>query len=511
MRLIRHLVAHDVRTHHRLLLAWVAIVIAQPIVAVLPWPALEAAGVAMPLFLVASRLVLGAAAIATIVQADSPLDDRTFWRTRPVAARTMAIAKLVIGALFVGVPLVVVLVVALFVQVPLSHWPSTVAQVVITDAAAVGLAMLLAARTRTIATMLIALLGTLVAGYVLLIAMTETLAVPWVRQFYALGPPDSRFAAPTMLAVAVLASWTMTALVFLGERYRLRLLLLGATSVIALAVIWFVPAARAHEPAPKFARLASLSVDAASVHAERLESGRIALIAEGSLTGVQPGDRTRQYLYEGTLDTPLGSLAAREAGDTRFLEGRRGTQPVLLGVLSEGHFAQLAGRTIGFEGQLTLEVARTDLVGTLPVAAGAVLDAGDLRVHIRDVQPSVPTRANFRAVATADIAWTTTWTQAWRLPVTQWRLREGSQLRFINRFTNARLTWLLLVPSLAQPFGWQRAVLAVPAGLGSGIDSASASIEIEQSQGQAQAPRPVRLSFVVPSTAAPFQASAPPR
>lgn len=247
MRTIWHLVAHDLRTHHRLLLAWAAVVIAQPLVSVVPWPALEATGIAVPLLVVASRLVLGAAAIATIVQADSPLDDRTFWRTRPVAPGTMAVAKLAIGALFVAVPLLVVLLVGVIVRVPLSHLPSTLAQVVVTDAAAVGLAMLLSARTRSIATMLIALLGTLVVGYVLLIAVTETLRVPWVRQLYEIGPPSSRFAAPTMLAVAVLASWMMTTLVFLGERYRLRLLLVGLTSVIALTVIWFVPAARLHQ------------------------------------------------------------------------------------------------------------------------------------------------------------------------------------------------------------------------------------------------------------------------
>jgi hypothetical protein len=504
MAVVLHLVRHDLRTHRHLLLAWVAIVVVHPLASLLAWPAIDATGVAVPPFLVASRLVLGAAAIATIVQADSPLDDRTFWRTRPVAARTMAAAKLVMGALFVAVPLLVVLVVARLLGIPAGHLPSTIAQVVVTDAAAVGLVLFLSARTRHVATMLIALLGTLLAGYVLIVAITETLRVPWVRQFYALGPPSPQIALPTMLAIVALVSWIMTTLVFLGERYRLRLLLLCATGVLTLAVIWFVPAARGHRPTPRFDRAPSISVDAGRVRAERLASGRVALFSEGSLTGLQPGDRARQYLLDGMLDTPVGTLPARESTDLRFLEGHPEPNTVLLGVLSDMDFQRLAGRPVRFDGRLTLEVSRTDVLGTLPVAAGEVLDAGDLRLRLHDVQPSVIVPANFRAVATADVTWTATWTQGSRLPLTQWWLRQGANRRFIGRFARARYAWLVLLPSLAQPFGWQHAVLTVPAGTGAPIDAESATIEIEEPHGPVSTQRPARVAFVVPESATAF-------
>ncbi len=95
MDVILHLVRHDLRAHRHLILAWLALVVAQPLVSVLPlWSALASTGPAVSVFLTATRLLLGAVALATIVQADSPLDDRAFWRTRPIAPGTMATAKL---------------------------------------------------------------------------------------------------------------------------------------------------------------------------------------------------------------------------------------------------------------------------------------------------------------------------------------------------------------------------------------------------------------------------------
>ena len=113
--------------------------------------------------LVGARVVIGAAVIATLVQADSPIDDRAFWRTRPISPATMAGAKLTLACLvFVLVPLLVVLSVAAAVQLPARHWPAAVLGVVLGEVPLVMLAVVVAARTRRSSTALVGLAGVLV-------------------------------------------------------------------------------------------------------------------------------------------------------------------------------------------------------------------------------------------------------------------------------------------------------------------------------------------------------------
>lgn len=506
MTQVLHLVRHDLLTHRRLLVAWLVVVLAQPLLTLLAGPAISATGIAVPVFLITSRLLLAAVALGTIVQADSPLDDRTFWRTRPIAARTMATAKLLIGAVVVAVPLLVVLIVAPLVRVPWSHWPSTIAQVVVTDAAAVGLVLLLASRTRTVASMLIAVLGTVVGSYGLLIAITETLQAPWLKQFYTVAPPNSQLAVPTMLMIIVLAAWTMTALVFLGQHYRLRLSLVGAVSVLALAVVWFVPAARLHRASPQFYPRPSLSVDATQVRAERLESGRIVLLTTGTLSGVESGDRSRQYLVQGTIESEDGQVGTRRLGDPRFVTGRLGPHPVLLGGLSEADFKRFAGRSVRFQGRVDVEVARTERIGTLPLVANASVAVGHALVRIREVRPSVPLRLTFAPLATVDVTWTATWKEPARWGATQWYLRHGAEREYVFRFMQTPFVGFGLLPSLAWPFGLDRSVLYVPQ-RASPMVAATSALEVEEHRGVMHTELPLSLRFFVPTTVTPYDAT----
>lgn len=511
MRHVLHLVRHDITTHHRLLLAWAVVVLAHPVVAALPWGMLTAATYPAAIVLIVGRLALGAVAIATVLQADSPLDDRTFWRTRPVAPGVMATAKLTIGALFVGLPLMVVLSVAMVVGVPASHMPSTAMQVVITDAAAVGLALFLSSWTRGIASMLVALLGSLFGCYVLVAAITETLRVTWVRQLYAAGPPSPDFAAPTMLLVCVVATWTMAATVFLGRRYRVRLLAVSALGILAVAIVWFVPAARLHQPARRLERQPSVSIDGGRIRAERLDSGRVALVGEGNVLGLQPGDRMRQYLIDGTVETDDGVIAARRSTDVRFLareprshplRGRVSVDDVLLGVLSGQDFRRLAGRPARFNGRINLEVARTDIIGALPLTAGATLDLGDIRLRLVELHPPVPPRSRLEALAAIDATWTASSTQGTRMPLTQWWLRRGRNRHFLNRFRDTPIKGLTLLPSLARPFGRERLVAYVFEAERSGIDEGGV-IEIEEDRGPVYTQQTLRVEFLMPANAAP--------
>lgn len=508
MTRVLHLVMHDLRSHRALLLAWLTVVVAHPLIALLSVRGAGTSGpgaaltyTAFPLVLIASRIVLGAVAIATIVQADSPFDDRSFWRTRPISGRTMAATKLVGGAFFVIAPLLVVLMVAVVVGVPISHLPATMAQVVVTDAAAVGLALLVSARTRSVPSMLIALLATVFGLYLLLGLAAETLRVPWMRRWLTDGHAAVATAMPTLLLVSAIATWPMTALLLVAPTRRLRQLVIAGLATLVLAAVWVVPAFRLHRSVPDLARAVSLSVDTSTVYAEQVESDRVALVADGRLAGIQQGDRTRQYLLDATVDAGDGPFTARQPNGPGFLRGSDGRQPVLLGVLSRADFDRLAGRRVTLQGRARIEIARTDVLGTMPVEAGARLDAGDVRVRIREVRPAVATRlSRMVPLATADVTWTSSWTRVPRLHISQWRLRQGQDRLHVFRDVQSPFALIGLLPTLARPFGWQRSLLTV---VDRPIDVASGAIEIEQTRGPIHVPQALSVEFVVPSTLQP--------
>lgn len=514
MSAVLHLVSHDLRAHRTLLLVWTAIVVAHPLMAAASLAVPDIQQIFLPIALIASRLTLGAITIATIVQADSPLDDRTFWRTRPIAGSTMATAKLVMGGLFLLVPLAVVLLVAAVLGLPASHLPSTVAQVVVADAAAVGLALFASARTRSVPSMIVALMATLVGLWVLYGLATETLRVPWLRQWYVDGPPSPVVATPTLLALTSIATWTLTAFVFTGPSRRLRQLVVAAGAVLALAIVWLSPTARLHSPEPKFERTLALTPLPSTAHA-RLSLGRIAIICDSRLDGVRQGDKSRLYVAGGTLYTPSGPVSLERADDWGSMVDRDGPvpghgedeRPMILAVLNQTDFERLAGQRVRITGQARLQVSRTDMLGTVALAPGATLDIGDLRVRLREAWwPAVATSAaGWRAIGIADTVWTSGWTRSGRSPVTQWWLISGGERAFINRRFSNPFGYMGLLPTLPSPFGWQRSLLTIPERpLGardvSDADMRTGTIEFLQQSGPYITSQDVDVEFDMPST-----------
>ena len=77
MTRIVHLIAHDLRTHRHLLLAWVVIIVLHPLLALVS-SVLTFAPMLIwfAVLLVVARLTVGAIVLGVVFQADSPLERR---------------------------------------------------------------------------------------------------------------------------------------------------------------------------------------------------------------------------------------------------------------------------------------------------------------------------------------------------------------------------------------------------------------------------------------------------
>jgi hypothetical protein len=299
MTRVVHLLGHDLRAHRSLLLAWGAIVVAHPVLAVVPWGDAAASLVWVPAAaLVAARVILAAAILAAIAQHDSPFDDRSFWRTRPIPPATMAAGKLALAAsIFVCVPLLVVLAVAMVLRVPMTHWPSTIAQVLVHEGAWLGLACVAGTCTRRIASALVAIPATLIALFGLLGVASEARIAAWPSFF---RQPDPDMALPTMLAVATLTLWAMSAVAWHGQRRRRLLAAVGACGLVALMTVWFLPGARVRGRGPTDPGVAlQLSRDVRAVLHEA--DGRVALLTTASVPGWPAQDVSVINLRSGAL------------------------------------------------------------------------------------------------------------------------------------------------------------------------------------------------------------------
>jgi hypothetical protein len=88
MSTVLHLLAQDLRAHRRLLGVWVAVVVAHPLTTLLPWGRWSGSLLLLPaILIVIARIVLGAVVLGSILQQDSPIDDRAFGVRAPSRRR----------------------------------------------------------------------------------------------------------------------------------------------------------------------------------------------------------------------------------------------------------------------------------------------------------------------------------------------------------------------------------------------------------------------------------------
>jgi hypothetical protein len=514
MSRVLHLIGHDLRTHRRFLLAWAAIVIAHPLVAMLPWSGRPLAATLGPaVLLVVARLIVGTVVLGPILQQDSPIDDRAFWRTRPIAIGEMAAAKLTLAAmLFVLLPLVVVLTVAVAVGVPWAHWPSTVVQVLFTDAALVGLTMTVATRTRHVSTLLIAIVATLLVTYLLLVFALELRRIPSLAGWVDKGGLDPDLALPTMAVWASVGLWTATAIGMAGPRRRNAFAAAGAATFAVLLVTWFVPQARVHHRRGDDGFGLTAAVDGRRVRAVTIP-GRgdlVGIIATPTIGGAREGDRTQAYLLDGRLTGPTFDRAARGEQDPRsVVSSLNAPHTPLLAVLTPAEFTALAGSPVRFIGRLNLDTSRARLVSSSPVAAGAGLEGLGVRLtidRVREWSDDVP-----RPIA--DGRFVETYVPGlWRAQGHEYRLRDirtGCSARLYPQSSlRGQIGRIALLPTLARPFTVQPTTVVAMVDGGCRPGPANAVVELHELRSRVQAVQ-VTVDFTMPSAVEPILPPAP--
>ena len=201
---------------------------------------------------------------AIIVQADLPSDDRAFWRTRPIAPLTLALAKLTTMALlFVAVPSVINGTHLLAHGSPVASVTAAAAQIAVQAVSTVVPAWALAVMTRTLPRFI----GGAIGGYVGILAVWSA-ALFWASKLFAssvgaLGPALIKAVGDwqriEMLGWGMALAISVAALAILIRHYQhgRPALSLTAAAILFLAPM-FLPARDPAAPAsPELARIGS--------------------------------------------------------------------------------------------------------------------------------------------------------------------------------------------------------------------------------------------------------------
>lgn len=507
MMLAWHLARHDILAHRRLLAAWVVIATLHPLLALAPWST-QSVSLAWPpaLALVGARLALAASLIATIVQADGPIDELAFWRARPIRPATMATAKLLtLWGVFVGVPLVIVLAVAALTHLPLSHVPSTVAQVVVVESCWVLLVHVIATRTRRTASALVAAVATVIVAVVTfgLVTQAMTAISPGIRSL-----PDPMTTMPTMALVVLAVLMALSWLAWQAPRRRALATVIIATGFVALQTTFLVPQARLHarksEPPPLHRDRVEASVTVRALQFPGV-SDRVAIVTAADGLAASRDSVERVLLRSGTLTTGNHQVPSIGIQDTREVASTEDRQAMaLLALLTNVEFRRLQGTIALFQGSHHVLVRRETTLGGAPLRAGAVLSTPRVRIVLDDV---VTPTGETPAIATARMLWMDevahrTGRLIGNLYVTDVRGGRRVGLSQRNR-ERAGLSALVLLPTLAHPFGAFRTALDVSQGDAGLVEPAHATLQLVESS--APESRVVRssLTFTIPSAVEP--------
>ncbi len=471
--------------------------------AFVPWSDDAASLLYAPAFgLVISRIVLAAVIIAAIVQDDSPFDDRSFWRTRPIAPATMMSAKLAgIALVFLGAPLAIVLAVAAALRVPPGHVPATIGQVLMADAPWIGLALVAAACTRRVAAALVTIPAVVIAFWAILGSASDV-----ARRLGALPAIDERHAVPTMCVWAATALWVIAALLWWGRRRRPAAAGVACAGLAMVLFAWLFPSARLHaRPRGVDVATVALALSAADVRAEPIDAHgtRMALLTTATVPGQPAESELRLSLRRARL--AAGETIIHEADgfiDERVIASvpRRTPRTALLGIVDAARVRALAGRPMHFSGDYRVQLQHERVIAAGPLAAASTLAMSQGRLDIHGVRR--PT-ADDSLLAMTSMVWTSDAVLDARPHFTSVRvrdMRDGVQYQAIrsNR-ASARIAALLIVPSFARPFGWQPIdVLLVPDDVPR-IDPTRLHLELVRLEQPVAEPVHAALSFTMPA------------
>ncbi|BCS34363.1 hypothetical protein TBR22_A35930 [Luteitalea sp. TBR-22] len=504
MSQVWHLVRHDLQAHRGILLAWLATVIALPLIAFLPWSDRLAAGVGVGAAVAfqAARVLLGMTAVASMVQAGSPIDDQAFWRTRPLAPHALAAAHIVTAAaLFVLLPTLVVLLVAVALDLPRSHWLSSAVQVFATESALAGFGLVVASRTRGIATFIVAAVVGLATTFFLVGALGEVRRLlEWPGYLQMADPSKALWA---MIVIAALLLPLLFVVAMAGPR-RQRTFLAGVLVVLVLCVgVWFVPALR-FEPPPLLD--ANLSFTSASVRLDPVPGspGAASLVLVATPRNTLPGDEWRLSLKYGKLVTSAGTrwLKGTAPGYVPPLASR--DVPVVIAVLSASEVKALAGTSVRIDAELHGNVDRQVIEARAVLAPGARLSTDHQQLSVLrglDGEPDPVSRR--RPVVEALEIYLSTWKLGFRhghAYVVRDRARGCELNGYAWPTPRSRVLRWALLPTLMPPFTVMRVQLSERIAAECTVDHRDAEIEMRSIGTQAVSNVPVSLEFTMPAT-----------
>ncbi len=457
LRLLGHLVTHDLRTHAPLIAAWVALVLVQPLVGTaIARDPFRPTGDLLGGALFLARLVLGTVVAATLIQSDRATTMEAFWKARPIAPALMAASRLgLVAVLLLVLPLVVVLACALTLDVPLSAWPGVVFEVVRLDGFAVGLAVAAASRTQRVPTMILAVIATLLALAITLIAVAEVTRAPALALLYRTQRPRVDLAMMTVAPIVAVAGWALAALAWFGARARLATRVIAlVTLTIGLAVV-LVPTLHRERVAAAL-RGVRMSIDATEFKAT--PSGSLVwLSVPVALEGLPSGVEGNVGLVGGWLEDGPRRLPVFVA--PTGLDGQR--QPwVSVGRLRIDEYQRWRGQVVRLRGRLRLDA--TDAVpARLHLDPGQVVERPGLRLRVLR-------GAHDSHLGRLEVRWVGRRVGGFGPRETELSLRSGNARRRPVIVTPMFPRWSTdsaLLPTLATPFGLRHVVVDAPPGM----------------------------------------------
>ncbi|MGV3517473.1 hypothetical protein [Luteitalea sp.] len=520
-----HLARHNLQAHRTIVLAWVALVIGHPVIALLPWWSHADRWVAYGTagLLVAARVVLGALAIAAIVQTDSPMDDRAFWRTRPIDAHTVARAHLAtVAALFVAIPMLVVLVIGAAMGLPMAQWPSVLAQVAMTELACAGLSLLVATRTQGLASFLIWIVVAVLVAVTLPLAVHELGRLILGRDL--LRTRDTWVVLRAWTLVGALALPALFVVAMAGPR-RQRLLLAGVLGVAALSTsVWFIPGLRRMPPTPADAGQSPTPRSIRAIDVPGPPQG-VALVLDVGPASSDLRDTWLVSKFQGRLTIdgivrPLDELAETK----RFTRGRGqlsvpGITPLamarVLTVFDVDTHRKLTGTRVRLDASVTATVVRRITEGSAQLTAGATILTNHSRLTLQEVtslgpevqgRPALLVQGHEVGVAPG----------ALNMHQHVYRLRDrttGCEVHLAQSSAeDARnITNEALLPTLVRPFVAARLVMRVQQPPGCEFDAARADIDLRTFEYLQLPQAALSLDFTVPPTGGTFTPPPPAR
>lgn len=374
---------------------------------------------------------------AILVQADHPADDRAFWRTRPVSAGQLAVAKLsLLAVLFVLAPLLANAVRLVAYGAPLGPIAASTVQFVVIGGSIVVPAWVLALAARTLPRFLAMAAGIAIAWYVALAA-----AVTFVPP-YLLGPKFfGRFRTASNGFAPALADWqavdrhgwivallmTVAAAALLIAYYRTRR---AAASIVAGLALVAAPiiAPQRDRSVPADADLAAI-VDGrlrlegslrlpskAAVEKEVQPPGVLPLRGSLALSSALPlnvsaspefgqarlSTPDAEWTVEGSpyccgnVDTMAAIAAATGTAPEGMVTGPFGLTPpgtpgmpwnrITLFTMPVRDAERLRGRIVGVEGLVRFQFMRHRLVADLPLRAGVAFRTDAYLIEILAVE-----------------------------------------------------------------------------------------------------------------------------